>query len=147
MDLTTATETNPDRERLGRHESEAERQLRESPKFTVLVIDDDEPIRTALAEILELSGYHVTVAADGQEAIELLELGLEPRAIVLDLMMPRMDGWAFLSWIRSEAKFQEVPVVVTSAAADDHPEGADAWLQKPFDVRQLDREMSRLCAH
>src|SRR5919204_4240331 len=104
-----------------RREADGERRLRESPKCTVLVIDDDEGIRTALAEILELSGYEVAVAADGLEGVELLEYGLEPAAIVLDLMMPRMDGWTFLDRLRHDPRFQNVPVVVAGAVATDSP--------------------------
>jgi CheY-like chemotaxis protein len=128
-------------------ESEVVRRLREAPKCSVLVIDDDEGIRTVMAEILELLGYQVTVAADGQEAVDLLDVGLEPAAIVLDMMMPRMDGWTFLSKIRGDPKYRELPVVVASAVVGECPLGADAWLQKPFDLADLDREVARLCAH
>jgi len=128
-------------------ELESERRLREAPKSLVLIIDDDEGIRTALAELLELSGYRVAVAADGQEGLELLAVGLEPNAIVLDLMMPRMDGWTFLSHLRADPKFHDVPVVVTSAVASEGPADADVCLQKPFDLVRLDREVARLCAH
>jgi CheY-like chemotaxis protein len=124
-----------------------ERRLRGSPRGTILVVDDDEAIRSALAEILELSGYEVVVAADGQEGVDLLTLGLEPHAIVLDLMMPRMDGWTFLETLREDSRFQDVPVVVMTAISCDRPPGADACLQKPFDASQLDREVARLCAH
>ena len=86
-----------------RSDRDLDRRLREAPKGTVLVIDDDEAIRSALAEILKLSGYEVAVAADGQEGIELLAVGLAPQAIVLDLMMPRMDGWTFLVELRADA--------------------------------------------
>jgi CheY-like chemotaxis protein len=130
-----------------RREAEEERRLREAPKCTVLVIDDDEAIRSALAEILELSGYHVAVAADGVEGVELLEYGLEPSAIVLDLMMPRMDGWTFLRRLRDDPRYHGTPVVVTSAVASESPPGADACLQKPFDFSQLHRAVARLCAH
>jgi CheY-like chemotaxis protein len=126
---------------------EFERRLRDAPKVTVLVIDDDEAIRSALAEILELYGYDVAVAADGQEGVELLAIGLAPQAIVLDLMMPRMDGWTFLAQLRADPRFQDLPVVVTSAFPCERPPGADACLQKPFEVSQLDREVARLCAH
>ena len=143
---TTAVEESGARARP-RDEQGVEQRLRDAPKCTVLIIDDDEGIRVALAEILELFGYHVAVAADGQEGVELLEVGLEPNAIILDLMMPRMDGWTFLSRLRQDPKFQEVPVVVTSAVASESPKGADACLQKPFDVGQLDREVARLTAH
>lgn len=121
--------------------------LHEAPRCSVLVVDDDEGIRTVMAEILELLGYEVGVAADGQAAIDLLAAGLEPGAILLDMMMPRMDGWTFLSRIRADPKFREVPVVVVSAVLDDCPLGADGWLQKPFDLAALHREMTRLCAH
>lgn len=128
-------------------ELESERQLRDAPKSLVLIIDDDEGIRTALGELLELSGYQVAVAADGQDGLDLLAAGLEPHAIVLDLMMPRMDGWTFLSRLRADPKFHELPVVVTSAVAFDGPAEADVCLQKPFDLGRLDHEVARLCAH
>jgi CheY-like chemotaxis protein len=127
-------------------ESHHERVL-DGPRGLVLVIDDDDAIREALAEILEMSGYRVASAADGQEGVHLLEVGLEPSAIVLDLMMPRMDGWTFLSRLRKDPRFDNVPVVVTSAVTDELPRGADACLQKPFDVAQLHREVARLTSH
>src|ERR671936_275104 len=120
------------RRTLLRRDTEHERRLQQAPKCRILVIDDDEGIRTALAEILELSGYDVAVAADGLEGVELLEYGLEPAAIVLDLMMPRMDGWTFLDRLRHDPRFQDLPVVVTSAVAAERPAGADVCLQKPF---------------
>jgi CheY-like chemotaxis protein len=126
----------------------AERWLRELPRCTVLVIDDDEGIRSAVAQVLQQCGYEVAVAADGQDAVELLEAeAIEPDAIVLDLMMPRMDGWSFLSRLRSDPRFRDLPVVVASAFSGEMPAGADAWLQKPFDPAQLDREVARLCGH
>src|SRR5512138_2779513 len=146
FESTQIEATHPARKHYG-EEPSAEQRLRDAPKCTVLVIDDDESIRTALPEVLELFGYQVAVAADGQEGVDLLEVGLEPNAIVLDLMMPRMDGWAFPSHIRSDPKFHDLPVVVTSAVASQSPEGADVCLQKPFDVGQLDREVARLTAH
>ncbi len=146
VETTTTVGAGPARP-FGREDEQLRERLRDAPKCTVLVIDDDEGIRVALAEILEMFGYHVAVAADGQEGVELLRLGLEPNVIVLDLMMPRMDGWAFLALLRSDPKFRDVPVVVASAVAYDRPEGADVWLQKPFDVGQLDREVARLTAH
>jgi len=134
-------------QRPPRGDRDLEGRLRDAPKGTVLVIDDDEAIRSALAELLELSGYVVAVAADGQEGVELLSIGLAPQAIVLDLMMPRMDGWTFLAQLRADPRFQDLPVVVTSAFSCERPPGADACLQKPFEVAQLDREVARLCAH
>jgi two-component system, chemotaxis family, chemotaxis protein CheY len=125
----------------------AEEALRLAPKCVILVIDDDESIRNAVAEILEMSGYAVATAADGVEGVELLEVGLEPKAIVLDLMMPRMDGWSFLKRLRADPRYEELPVVVTSAVTGVRPPGADACLQKPFDVSALDEQVARLCSH
>ncbi len=128
-------------------EPAADRWLREAARRTLLVIDDDESIRTSLAEVLGFCGYEVVVASDGEEAVQLLEFGVEPGAIVLDLMMPRMDGWAFLDRLRADPRFADLPVVVTSAVAREAPPGADACLEKPFDVGQLNREVARLCGH
>jgi CheY-like chemotaxis protein len=136
-----------DREQGGTLGDRAEETLRLAPKCVILVIDDDEGIRNALAEILEMSGYAVATAADGLEGVELLEVGLEPKAIVLDLMMPRMDGWSFLKRLRADPRYQELPVVVTSAVAGARPPGADACLQKPFDISALDEQVARLCSH
>jgi CheY-like chemotaxis protein len=135
--------------RLAReHVLSTERWLRGLPRRSVLVIDDDEDVRTAIAAVLELFGYEVVGAADGQEAVELLEgEAIEPSAIVLDLMMPRMDGWSFLGRLRRDPRFQNLPVVVASAFAGELPPGADAWLPKPFDPMQLDRAVARLCGH
>ena len=128
-------------------EAELEQLARDVSKSSLLVIEDDDAIREALAELLELSGYWVAVAADGEEGIELLELGFRPGAIILDLMMPRMDGWTFLERLRRDERFHHVPVVVTSAVASETPREADACLQKPFELSQLDHEVAKLCAH
>jgi CheY-like chemotaxis protein len=128
-------------------EAAAERLLRDAPTSSVLVVDDDDGIRNVLAAVLEELGYRVTVAADGEEAADILEVGFHPSAIVLDMMMPRMDGWAFLSTLRANPKLQDIRVLVASAVVGEPPLGADALLQKPFDIGQLHRAVARLCAH
>ena len=143
----TASESSNATSQTADFEAEADRYLREVPACSVLVVDDDSAIREALAEVLEQLGYHVAVAIDGQEAAELLELGLQPNAIVLDMMMPRMDGWTFLTQLRANPKFQEVPVVVATAMTTETPRGADALLQKPFDSADLHRAVRQLTAH
>jgi CheY-like chemotaxis protein len=113
---------------------------------TILVIDDDADQRAAVADLLSMRGYAVVVACDGQEAMELLESGLRPRVIVLDLDMPRMDGWVFLRQLRGAAH-SSVPVLVTSAAArEPTPTEADARLEKPFEPEGFRAMVGRLAA-
>jgi twitching motility two-component system response regulator PilH len=110
----------------------------------ILIVDDDAAQRSVMAELLSARGWAVVVACDGLEAVELLEGGLRPDVIVLDLAMPRMDGRAFLSHLRGTAR-SFVPVLVTSTCANEAPpEGADACLEKPFDAARLRAEVARL---
>ncbi len=113
----------------------------------VLVVEDDVDIREALTGSLEASGYAVVEASDGEEALDRLETGLEPDVIVLDLMMPRLDGWGFLERLRADPDHADVPVLVTSASQDRRPVDASAWLSKPFHIDDFDRTVARLCGH
>src|SRR5579872_3085072 len=81
----------------------------------VLVVDDDDGLREIVAEALELEGYTVGQARDGQEALDYIQSSA-PHAIVLDLMMPRVDGWTFVERCRAEARCAGVPIVVVSAS-------------------------------
>lgn len=111
---------------------------------TILVVDDDPEQRAVAAELLTVVGYDVVVACDGQDALELLRAGLRPSVIVLDLAMPRMDGWAFLDRLRGPER-SAVPVVVTSGdVATRRPEGADLCLEKPIDPTELRSAVARL---
>src|SRR6476620_3495862 len=84
----------------------------------VLVVEDNDDIRRALAELLELEGLNPVQAAHGAEAVERLTAGVVPCAIVLDLMMPVMDGWDFLQWLR-DSPHRDTPVVVLTALSFD----------------------------
>lgn len=113
----------------------------------VLVVDDDETIRTTVAEALELEGYAVASAANGAEALDLVRQQ-RPRAIVLDLMMPVMDGWQFLEHCRADARCAGTPVLVTSAYRN-LPEaaarlGVTGCITKPFDLEVLLGAVERL---
>jgi CheY-like chemotaxis protein len=108
----------------------------------VLVVDDDEDIREALADTLTLLGFRVSTAADGAQALAAMEASPEiPVAIVLDLMMPIMDGEEFGRTIRANPRFASIPIVVLSArneadaiAAELH---ADSVLRKPVLLSDL----------
>ena len=83
---------------------------------TVLIIDDDLPVRTALKELFETEGYAVTLAANGHAALNHLRKGLRPCAILLDLMMPVMDGWDFRNEQLADPDLKDIPVVILTAA-------------------------------
>jgi CheY-like chemotaxis protein len=111
---------------------------------TILVIDDDVAQRACLAELLGRGGYDVVVAGDGEAGRELLCGGLRPTVIVLDLAMPRMDGWSFLVLLR-ETDRSNVPVLVVSGETlECAPQGADAWLEKPLDTDAFSSVVARL---
>jgi CheY-like chemotaxis protein len=106
----------------------------------ILVVDDDPAIRDVVVDILEMSDYAVQTATNGAEALEQL-CSHPPRAILLDLMMPVMNGWEFLRECRRRPTCKRVPVAVMSAARDAAAAadelGAQAFLTKPFDMDRV----------
>src|SRR6266542_3177809 len=93
------------------------------------------------------SGARVLVveAADGQDAVDLLQAGLEPDAILLDLSLPRMDGKAFLEWLRAQPQHAHRRVIVASAYLEELPAvGADRTFAKPFRPERLAAELELL---
>ena len=114
----------------------------------VLVIDDDDAIRESVMALLEDDGFAVMEAANGVQALELLsDLPEPPAVILLDLMMPGMDGWTFCKLRQGIRMLMETPVVAMSAARvlETHePLRVDAILPKPFDHAQLNWLMTRL---
>lgn len=80
----------------------------------VLIVEDDDDIRTTLADVVELAGHEVSVAANGREALDVLA-GDGPNIIFLDIMMPVMDGIEFLREATAEGLLDGLPVIVTSA--------------------------------
>ena len=84
----------------------------------VLVVEDDQGIREMMKIFLEMEGYHVVTAANGWEGLERLSRLSEPGLVLLDLMMPVMNGWTFVQECRRTKGCAEVPIVVTSASHD-----------------------------
>jgi CheY-like chemotaxis protein len=102
----------------------------------VMVVDDDEDVREALIELLAVAGIGTLAAGDGRAALALLEGGARPDLIILDIMMPEMNGPAVLERIRRHPELAKLPVVVLSALEDVYRTGADAlvsYLRKPVD--------------
>jgi CheY-like chemotaxis protein len=106
----------------------------------LLLVEDDTEIRETLAEILRLEGFTVITAQNGSEALGRMGDGL-PCLMLLDLMMPVMDGWTLRAEMLKHPEFAEIPVVVLSGGADlpEHASalGAVAYLQKPFKVERV----------
>jgi two-component system response regulator MprA len=116
----------------------------------VLVVEDEEGIRTTLADALQDEGYEVATATNGAEALQLVR-DTEPDAIVLDLMMPIMDGRAFLEACRREQRCAATPVLVVSAYRRLAEVAAtelrvDAYMPKPFHLDALLEAVERLVA-
>ncbi len=85
------------------------------PPDTVLIVDDDLSVRTALNELFETEGYAVALAANGRAALDQLRGGLRPCVILLDLMMPVMDGWDFRAEQLADPELKDVPVFILTA--------------------------------
>ncbi len=114
----------------------------------ILIVEDDDDIREALTQILELEGYVVRQAANGREALDITSQQATPSLILLDLMMPVMDGWQFRAEQMKDAALSKVPVVVISADASVHEKvasfGAASVLPKPISLDRLLRAVGTL---
>ena len=116
---------------------------------TVFVVEDDVDTRDMLGRFLELEGFQVEVAANGKQALDRLNSGVQPCVILLDLMMPVMDGWQFRQQQVLDAHLADIPVIVVSAAGKDRIAEIDAngYLTKPVDLEQLLERVSQYCPH
>jgi CheY-like chemotaxis protein len=112
-------------------------------------VDDHESTREAFALILQGVGYRVRTADNGRDALDQLQGGEHPCVIVLDLMMPVMDGWQFRQAQKADARLADIPVVVCSAAGELPRRagdlGAADYLSKPVDPRDLVEVVRRFC--
>ena len=112
---------------------------------TVMVVEDDAASRKALSQIAEFVGYEVKTAENGQEALDdLHQDDCHPCLILLDLMMPVMDGWQFLEEKEHDPALADIPVVVVSAA-HDLPSGTAGALHKPLDLDELVTTLQQYC--
>jgi CheY-like chemotaxis protein len=110
---------------------------RSAPGKCVLLVEDDELLRGAMKMVLEWEGYRVACAGDGREALDYLRRGERPALILLDVMLPALDGRQFREAQRRDPDLAAVPVVVVSALdAADCPDAA-AHIRKPFAAEEL----------
>jgi twitching motility two-component system response regulator PilH len=109
---------------------------------TVLVVEDSVTQREMIKDLLKGSGLNVTVASDGVEALEQVQ-GSAPDLVVLDIVMPRMNGYEVCRRLKSDPKTQNVPVVMCSSKGEEFDrywgmkQGADAYIAKPFQPTEL----------
>jgi CheY-like chemotaxis protein len=115
---------------------------------TIFIVEDDVDTREMLARFLELEGFRVEMAANGQQALERLARGTSASVILLDLMMPVMDGWEFRRRQSQDARLRKIPTIVVSAAGRERITqiAADAYLSKPVDMDELLSRVTELCA-
>lgn len=113
----------------------------------IVVIDDDADLRKAMSAILRLEGHEVTGFADATDAISRIEAGLAVDVILLDLMMPIMNGWEFCERRRRSDTLKKVPVIIVTARQSiDPPAGVSEILLKPFDPQRLEDAIARAVA-
>jgi two-component system response regulator MprA len=105
----------------------------------VLLVEDDPSIREMMVILLESEGFSVIPVADGADALAYLKHGGRARVVLLDLMMPRMDGWTFRRQQRADPAIADIPVIVVSACLGASASSLDAaaTFQKPVDVSQV----------
>lgn len=114
----------------------------------ILIVDDDPPIRNLLRQVFVRIGFSAREARDGQEAVEIIESAI-PRLMMLDLMMPRMNGWQVLEHLRENGLLERIPVVVLTAVGAHRTEGLSefgvrAILSKPFEIQDLIRTVNEI---
>lgn len=113
---------------------------------SILVVEDDEDIRSALVDLLESEGYHVEPASNGKEALDKLSTIEKPCLVLLDMMMPIMNGRQFLDKIMLDSKLAPIPVLIVSAVADKaNTEGSVGFLKKPIDIDVVLNTVAQYC--
>lgn len=114
---------------------------------TVLIIEDNQAVVDTMKSVLELEGYTVFTAADGQEGIEALSKVGDACVILLDMMMPGMNGWDFLDYQRSTPQYANIPVVVVSAFGEiARSVKPNDFIPKPVKLDLLLSAVQKYCA-
>lgn len=122
-----------------------------APGQTIMVVEDFEDNRFMMRRLLEMSGYRVVEAVNGQQAIDVAQQE-QPDLILMDLSLPLLDGLTATRRIRELAEMRKVPIIAVSAhdTADFHADalaaGCNEYVTKPIDFEQLERLLERLIA-
>ncbi|MDD4982168.1 MAG: response regulator [Candidatus Omnitrophota bacterium] len=118
-------------------------------KKKILVVDDELDVQSIISFRLEINGYKVSVASDGQEGLDKIKAE-KPNLVLLDLMLPKINGFEICRMIKFDDKFKDLPIIILSALdkEDDRKKameaGADAYFLKPFDLEVLLEKINSL---
>lgn len=117
--------------------------------LTILVVDDDFGTRLSISDYLELSGYHVITANNGEDALLMVEK-YHPDLIVTDIMMPKMNGYELVRRVRQQSMFRLLPVILLTARTETqerilgYQSGCDLYLPKPFELEEISAAIRNL---
>ena len=125
--------------RVETKDSSSDRMTRPDTFCPVLIVEDDADLREMMAQLLTLEGFDAATVSNGREALEYLHEASTPNVILLDLMMPVMDGWEFRRRQQADPALAPVPVIVLSALDQARASNlkAEAFLKKPLDFDRL----------
>jgi CheY-like chemotaxis protein len=110
----------------------------------ILIVDDDADLVAFLFTVLVEEKYSIVAASHGQQALDLLEQGLRPHLILIDLMLPHVSGIDVLDSIRTDPELKTIPRIVITGTSERRAIVADAVFEKPFDHRELLQAIHRL---
>ena len=114
----------------------------------IMIVDDEEDIRVSVGQIFEVSGYEVIKAEDGNDCLNKLERAI-PDIVILDIMMPGLNGWDVAARIKENSKWSEIPIVFLTAKGDEMSIGmgglaSEEYVVKPFDVIKLKERVEEI---
>ena len=114
----------------------------------IMIVDDEKDIRVSVGQIFEVSGYEVIKAVDGNDCLNKLERGI-PDLVILDIMMPGMNGWDVAARIKENSKWSNIPIVFLTAKGDEMSIGmgglaSEEYVVKPFDVIKLKERVEEI---
>lgn len=108
----------------------------------ILIVEDERDLSKTISFRLEANGYDVIAAYDGQDGLDKAR-SQKPDLIIMDLMLPKMDGYKACALLKSDARYSKIPVIIFTARAQDEDvkmgkeAGADAYITKPFEPNTL----------
>ena len=111
----------------------------------ILVVEADFAIREGLSTLLKTNGYNVRTATDGQEALDLLQGGLRPNLLLIDLAVSKVSGWDVLRYMHEDLELRSIPAIIVTAETKEHSAPiADEVFIKPVDAVRLLDSVKRL---